>query len=474
MLVCVGAVVAVPAIAASQSGRAGISPAAQKQLREAQKSTSTIRASGAAGRELRGLSDREALEAAVEAEPGLFAATPTRLLTPRGGQRVKSYLGDYVARLDVPGQASDVLAVSDLPLRVDTPAGKRPVDLALTRRAGRFEPVAPLADVSFPALLGDGVELADGVGMRLIGAAGDASGVQKGQQVFYANALPDADVFVTALPRGVESFVQLRSAGSPRELSWQFDLPEGAALREVPGGRGMPSGAEVVRGDETLARIWPAVAKDGADRPVGVTSRVEGTRLVLSVDVPADATYPILVDPIYERMFTNNDPNDANGTFADTLGWRREATRPLGDFDFSPATESVHGGPCLRISGTPNPLPNTLCVGARIGVDYGLLSAAGWAWHPPAGLRTSADNLPAPDTDAYIFRADVRHSWLFFGGSTALYGGLISGRTQTFVGFNGPPPNLPASENGGPGHAGQFTLPNASVGQGSNVSFFRT
>lgn len=112
-VVMLGAAVAVPAVAATTQPRPAaslLSDEGERQVREAldqARASSRARAARAPVdlRTFAGLSDARALRAATDAHPGLFAARPTRLLVPHANERVERYLGDFGARLDIPGEA---------------------------------------------------------------------------------------------------------------------------------------------------------------------------------------------------------------------------------------------------------------------------------------------------------------------------------------------------------------------------------
>lgn len=415
--------------------------------------------------------DAEALQTATTQEPGLFASHPTRLLQPRPGEKVDAYLGDFSARIDVPGSATDVIAHSNLPLRVGEGDDKRPVDLALVERGDRVEPRDPLIAVGFPDALGAGFDVGAGVTMRLQGADALAQAELVGQQVFYANALPDSDVFATPLPIGTETFVQLRSPDSPRRLVWELDLPANTRLVLAEGGAGGTKHAEVVRGSDVLMKIWPPVAQDADDDRVPVSMTVDGNRLALDVAVPDDASWPVLVDPVVENNFAGGNANTTSGVTSDVLGWVRESNVALSQFQFIPGSEGVFGGTCIRSNaaapGGAEFIGPVLCINTNNAINYGGASLGQWSWRPPGGLRRLADDYPTPNTDAYVYRADVRNSWFRVAGVGGLYSGLLSGRTKAYIGTSGPAPGQSASENGGGITANPFTMAGAS-----NSSFF--
>jgi RHS repeat-associated protein len=485
-LIAAVVIVPVPAVAAKRSSPPAVSPEAQHQLNDAvarlQTSQRRRRASASRTRSSRqnrryaAQTDREALQTAATEAPGLFAPQETRLLTPRPGEKVEAYLGDNAARIDVPDSTADVIANSTLPLRVGEGADKRPVDLELVARGDAFGPRAAIVPVSFPHALQAGLDVGSGITMRLVGADRQAVSQRHGQQVFYGNALRDTDVFATPLPTGTETFAQLRSAASPRRLLWSFDLPVGARLVEVPAVAGSPAHVEIQTHNAVLVLVLPAVASDANDQNVPVKMSVDGNQLVLDVNAPENTAYPVLVDPVLENNFAGGNANSTSGTTSDVLGWIPESNVALSQFVFSPGSNGITGGQCLRSNlskpGGIEYLNNVLCVTSTpTPNNYGGQSLGQYAWRPPSGLRRLGDDFPV-NTDAYVYRADVRNSWLYVGGNGALYASLLSGRTHAYIGSSGPAPGQAASENGGPIRANPFVLDNPSTI--SNSSFLRT
>ena len=482
-LLVIGVAASVPAVGAAQGPVTSLlsEEGAQKLQRSLDKTRATTRARAGAPRSprrLAGLTDRQAVGATTEAFPGLFAARPSRLLALRADEHLKRYLGDFNARLDVPGKA-DAIVSSDLPLRVDVAGEKRPVDLVLVDDGDHLAPAVPIVATTYPKSLGDGLTVGSQITMRLVGADPAATAEQTSQQVVYANALPDADLLATPMPLGLETFVQLRSADSPTALSFEFELPDGGRLEpEVVAGK--PTGlVSIVLDDREIGRVRPPVANDANGTPVDITTTVVGRTLTLSVDVDEQAAFPVLVDPIVEGQWS--DPNDPNGGFVYTNGWRRDSSVGLAAFAFNPdADNPSRGGQCFRPNthtGALETINNAICVTTRNTLNYPLTSTVqsigAWTWRPPAGVRAGADDFPTPSTDAFLYRADVRNGYIDFqgaGGNTAMIAGLISGRTHNWLGAyhviyaNDPPATPPSTKDG--------TTP--FIQDTSNSSFFGT
>ncbi len=236
--------------------------------------------------------------------------------------RIVGYASDSTAIVEGPSGRS--LLASLLPLR--SPDGgpvKEPVSTDLERVAGGFEPANALSEVSIPADVGDGVGL-DRVGITVtpVGVDG-ADGVRVADdKVFYANARTDTDLMVAALPTGVETFAQIRSARSPNNQSLRFALPAGASLRSGAGG----VGAEVVRGGAVLARVSPAVAVDANGLNVPVSMGVSGDTVDLRVDDSvAGVEYPIMLDPTISVDSRFLDVPTSSQSF---MGWEFRSSNP--------------------------------------------------------------------------------------------------------------------------------------------------
>jgi hypothetical protein len=392
----------------------------------------------AAGVEYGRQSAKEALGLAVAQNPRLFAAQPGRVLDPPAGSKIEQYLDDFSARIDVPGQASDVIAQSLTPIRVTHGGHKQPVDLTIVDTGDAFAPKMAVAPVALSHRLADGLTVAKGIGMHVVGASTSASAEVEGPQVFYANALQDADVFATPLPAGSETFVQLRSYSSPRSIALQFDLPDGARLVADSGPN---AGAMITRGDDVLATIDPPVSADANGTLVPTTSHVDGTRLILDIAVTRETPLPVVVDPIVtDHQFAGGDAASIDGQFSTTRGWRHQTSGALANFTFTPGDDdSAAGGTCGRSrGGALTTLAGGLCVVSHGNVAYASGGEVGeWAFRPPSGLRSYSTDGPNVPTDAYIYRADVRMNFakLSTPATAFMYAGLRSGRDpNTYIG----------------------------------------
>jgi RHS repeat-associated protein len=214
---------------------------------------------------------------------------------------IRRFLSDRSAVVAHAGQTS--IMASTIPLRTRTSADPAAaVDLQLHASAGGFVPRNPLVDITVGPSLSAGIEVAD-TDARI--AALDGGGQAEPQlvdgRVYWANADVDTDVSVMAVPGGVETFVQLRSADSPERLRMPMALPVGATIQE----RG--PGFAVVRNGVAQLMVTRPVAVDADGGAVALTTQIDESGLV--IDIPhrsADVEYPLLVDPVITYTHTQS------------------------------------------------------------------------------------------------------------------------------------------------------------------------
>lgn len=185
------------------------------------------------------------------------------------------------------------------------------VDLSLVDVGDALEPKNPLVPVTLPESPEGGIEVGDeGLAIVPERVTGDSEAIPFGDKnAFYHDVHLDTDLLASPVAAGVELSDQLRSAESPEELRFGLSLPERAVLQSD--GRG---GAEIVRGEETLARIPFPTAVDAQGATVPVELAVEESAVVLRVPHRnRDFAYPILVDPtLVEDWYNCNWFNGCN------------------------------------------------------------------------------------------------------------------------------------------------------------------
>ena len=199
------------------------------------------------------------------------------------------------------GAEEPTLLESTTPLATEDAEGHREtVDLSLEHSEGELRPVNPLVDVGIPGQLEDGITLPDtGVEISLADAPADrAPTIAEQSTAFYPNVAADTDLTIAPTPDGVETLTQLRSPDAPRSQTFELTLPNGAKLQESEAG-----GAEVLQGEKAVVVIPPPTAIDAEGKPVPVSLHVSGNSLTLTSSPSEDASYPILVDPLYEQPY---------------------------------------------------------------------------------------------------------------------------------------------------------------------------
>ena len=218
------------------------------------------------------LTAAEALDIAEQAHGEAILEPAWDPLAAQPGSRLEGYLGDFAARIDVPGEPTDSLLETTLPLRARTDSGQiAPVDQELVADEGAFAPANPITELSMPDDLPGQITLPEaGIGIEPLGVDATPARLAGETTAFYANALTDTDIAVRALPTGVSVDYVLRSLRSPEDFSLQLSLPAGTELEQ----RG-EDGAALVRDGEAIGRIAPPAAwdADGQDIPSRGRSR---------------------------------------------------------------------------------------------------------------------------------------------------------------------------------------------------------
>ncbi len=232
----------------------------------------------------------------------LLDQDPARAISDATLDRV---LGATEAKVTVDGVS--MLLEGASPIRVTNDDGElRKVDLDLAPVDGGLAPANPLVEVSLPGSSSGEMTVGEeglAIAPVLTKPANEAR-LLAGENVQYHETQEATDLIAAPLGAGLELFSLLRSAESPEELRFEVTLPPGAELRLEESG-----GAEVVRGNEQLARIPAPTALDAQGSDVPVTMRIEGTTLVLAVSHrEGQFAYPLLVDPaIVENWYDGNN-----------------------------------------------------------------------------------------------------------------------------------------------------------------------
>jgi hypothetical protein len=205
--------------------------------------------------------------------------------------RVVRYLDDRSAVVSEDGARG--LVTSALPLRDENAAGQlAPVSLDLVDRGESWGLENPLASVSLPKEISDGVLLED-AGVE-VGFDGSASGRRVEGRVFYANVARDTDLVLEPVPSGVEASWLLRSQESPSDLTMSMDAPVGAELETLPGDVG--GGVRVVRDGVTIAAVPGAHAWDADGIVVPTSTDLEDGEVHVRADLSGQVRFPVVVE----------------------------------------------------------------------------------------------------------------------------------------------------------------------------------
>ncbi len=216
----------------------------------------------------------------------------------RPGERIVETLGRSGAVVEHADGTRGILRST-----TEVAVGDRAVDLTLAEQPdGDFAPVTSATPVEIGGTAPEGLTMGDEqIGVTLAGAE-PVAGVLRDDRVFWAGAATDSDYFVTPVPGGVETFLQLRSGASPERHTLELDLPAGAVVRRartdnpIPGDP--PRAMEIVADGKPAAFVYPPLSydADGTAVPTDFTVDTEGIHLDVA-HRDGDFRYPLLVDP---------------------------------------------------------------------------------------------------------------------------------------------------------------------------------
>lgn len=291
----------------------------------------------------RGLSAAGALDAAQAAFPMEFKASLFNGSRPDPGVKVVKRLpGGAAVTQNAAGDKS--VLQSSLPLETQNGAGEEaPVDLGLITDTKGFRTRNALVDLTVGKRSSAGFELPT-VDVSIAPGGSDAPATESDDRVFFANTQTDADFMVMPRPDGAAVGWHLRSADSPEQLTLDVDVPAGAVLRRartdhpIPGDP--PRSFEIAKGGVALAYISPPNTYDADGVPVPSDARLQGEKIIVSVDHRAgDYHYPLFVDPIVSA-------NDTDGS--SWAGWT--TTSSGGSFGAAVNNPAYNnGGPYLSM-----------------------------------------------------------------------------------------------------------------------------
>jgi RHS repeat-associated protein len=245
-----------------------------------------------------GLDAASAARVARQAFPGVLAvSSPSDTELLASGQRITGYVGQNAASLDL-GHGNHGVLESSTPLAAVTPSGREvPIDLRLRRANGGFAPSVAASGVVLHSRADGGATFTDtGLSIAPVAGGANATGIQDGGGVLYANTQTDADTLLKPVAQGLAVDAVLRSAASPRRLSLVVSGPGRVRLRRRRSGS-----VSVSLDGDPVANVLQPFATDAAGATVPVTMSVSGDRLVLDIaHRTGDYQYPIEIDPTIE------------------------------------------------------------------------------------------------------------------------------------------------------------------------------
>jgi RHS repeat-associated protein len=304
-----------------------------------------------------GLSPSEALSLSNKTFPSVSGKADGGPPSLPEGQRVVGFPSDFAMSVEGTGGSREVREGVE-PIAFERTSGQRtPIDLGLSEVNGPFQPKGPLAPVSIPKHLAEGVALpAAKVTVAPVDEHGNAlpgDGVLDGVSVFYGAtesaqaSVMDLDTIVKPSTFGLTIDQSLRSQRSPSKLFFKVGLPEGATLAQEDPGSGP---VRVVVDGRPMVVIFTPSAEDAQGSSVPVSMSVDGDTLVLTVEHPAGAyAYPIMIDPRYEYYYTEftwDEQLNKNGTHP--TNWHFEPEGSL----FTDTENGVGQGWTVHISGS--------------------------------------------------------------------------------------------------------------------------
>ena len=252
-----------------------------------------------------GLGDRQARRRTRESFAAFVDAKGWTDLRDEPRVRVRRYVGEQAAVVDLGG--SRTLVRSLLPLRAGQGERKKPLDTSLSLRDGRLRPAAALAGYSIAAGTADGSLIdfpSSGVKVTLAGAdVRAARGAREGESLIYPNAYRDADALLKSLPTGAQLAVSVRGPQAPEAYPVQLTLRDSDRLvATAPGAagprQGPEGGAVVLRDSQVVVSVSAPAAVDATGATVAVSTEIAGNQLVYRL-AHRDKTvaYPLLLDP---------------------------------------------------------------------------------------------------------------------------------------------------------------------------------
>ena len=137
--------------------------------------------------------------------------------------------------------------------------------------------------------------------VRRVGARGAVATLAEGI-LTYEHALPNADALVFPTANGIEDLLVVR--GPTAALEYELDLPRGWSLHRSDRALGLVEARDSA--GHAQLRMWARAAVDASGTRTTLEATIEGSRIRIAV--PADARYPLALDPEWQSTDTMVSP----------------------------------------------------------------------------------------------------------------------------------------------------------------------
>ncbi|HMJ35288.1 MAG TPA: hypothetical protein VK501_15365 [Baekduia sp.] len=251
------------------------------------------------------LSDGAAVEALRARLGDVVLAEPWTGDIVGAGGRVADYRdGDHVAVVQAANGRKAVVD-STAPLRARDPRTGllAPVDLHVRPSGTGFAAVNPIAPITLPERLSDGISVGR-FAVRVTAAADVTATALDDASVAWPNAFSDTDVVARPTSSGAQLLWALRSDAAPEDFPVAVEQPARGRLELVTGvgGAGAAADGSVRVLDATgavVGTVGAPYAWDAENTPFRTAWRLDGGRLSLHVaHAGIPVAWPITVDPI--------------------------------------------------------------------------------------------------------------------------------------------------------------------------------
>lgn len=117
--------------------------------------------------------------------------------------------------------------------------------------------------------------------------------------IAFATSSSNVARYISETDTGARILTAYQKPQGSYESRTTFDLPAGVVPEQRPNGQWL-----LKRGTDVIGSLLAPWALDAAGRSLATTYRWDGATLVQDVDVPADATFPVVADPAWSYTWT--------------------------------------------------------------------------------------------------------------------------------------------------------------------------